>query len=387
MIKLPADTAQVMRDNFGRTADFLIRAPGRVNLIGEHTDYNGGFVLPCAIDFFTEVAFCRRNDRTVRILAVDYDAQIDRFELGTPLDAHPLYAWANYARGVIDVVQRQTQAFAHGFDLVVSGNIPQGAGLSSSASYEVAVAQALVSGFTLELDRQQIALLAQRAENEFVGCRCGIMDQLICAVGEAHAALLIDCRSLATQAAAMPPDWAVLIVNSNVRRGLVDSKYNERRSQCEQAARMLGVASLREATAVRLEAAKDELDPLIYRRARHVISDSQRAVEMAAALTNGDMAAVHRMMAASQGSMREDFAITHPHVDTLVAIIAGVIGEQGGVRMTGGGFGGCVVALLAKEHVDAVSEVVLREYPAQTGLRPDLFVCTAQPGVRRIDPA
>lgn len=387
MIKMPADTAQVMRDSFGHTADFLIRAPGRVNLIGEHTDYNGGFVLPCAIDFFTEVAFCRRKDQTVRILAADYGEQIDSFELDTPLGTHPLYAWANYARGVIDVVQRKHQTFAHGFDLVVSGNIPQGAGLSSSASYEVAVAQALVSGFELELDRKQIALLAQRAENEFVGCRCGIMDQLICAVGEANAALLIDCRSLVTKAAPMPADWAVVIINSNVRRGLVDSQYNERRSQCEQAAHMLGVVSLREATAARLEAARDELDPLIYRRARHVISDSQRAVEMAAALTNGDMAAVHRMMAQSQCSMREDFAITHPHVDTLVAIIASVIGEQGGVRMTGGGFGGCVVALLAKQRVDAVREVVLREYPKQTGLRPDVFVCTAQPGVRRIDPA
>ena len=385
-MSMPADTARSMREAFGVDADFLIRAPGRVNLIGEHTDYNGGFVLPCAIDFFTEVAFCRRREKTVRVLAADYDGQIDTFDLTESLDAHPSYAWANYARGVIDVVQRHTKPLASGFDLVVSGNVPQGAGLSSSASYEVAVAKALVEGFALPLDEQEIALLAQRAENEFVGCKCGIMDQLICAVGEANAALLIDCRSLATKVAPMPPDWAIVIVDSKVKRGLVDSKYNERRQQCEQAAAILGVNSLRDATEEQLEAARDRVDEVIYRRARHVIGDSRRAVEMAAALTGGDMAAIHRMMAASHRSMREDFAITHPHVDTLVALIAEVLGEGGGVRMTGGGFGGCVVALLAKARVDVVREVVLREYPARTGLTPDVFVCTARQGVRRIDP-
>ncbi len=385
-MSMPADTARSMREAFGVDADFLIRAPGRVNLIGEHTDYNGGFVLPCAIDFFTEVAFCRRREKTVRVLAADYDGKIDTFDLTESLDVHPSYAWANYARGVIDVVQRHTKPLASGFDLVVSGNVPQGAGLSSSASYEVAVAKALVEGFALPLDEQEIALLAQRAENEFVGCKCGIMDQLICAVGEANAALLIDCRSLATKVAPMPPDWAIVIVDSKVKRGLVDSKYNERRQQCEQAAAILGVNSLRDATEEQLEAARDAMDEVIYRRARHVIGDSRRAVEMAAALTGGDMAAIHRMMAASHRSMREDFAITHPHVDTLVALIAEVLGEGGGVRMTGGGFGGCVVALLAKARVDVVREVVLREYPARTGLTPDVFVCTARQGVRRIDP-
>ncbi len=385
-MSMPADTARSMREAFGVDADFLIRAPGRVNLIGEHTDYNGGFVLPCAIDFFTEVAFCRRREKTVRVLAADYDGKIDTFDLTESLDVHPSYAWANYARGVIDVVQRHTKPLASGFDLVVSGNVPQGAGLSSSASYEVAVAKALVEGFALPLDEQEIALLAQRAENEFVGCKCGIMDQLICAVGEANAALLIDCRSLATKVAPMPPDWAIVIVDSKVKRGLVDSKYNERRQQCEQAAAILGVNSLRDATEEQLKAARDRVDEVIYRRARHVIGDSRRAVEMAAALTGGDMAAIHRMMAASHRSMREDFAITHPHVDTLVALIAEVLGEGGGVRMTGGGFGGCVVALLAKARVDVVREVVLREYPARTGLTPDVFVCTARQGVRRIDP-
>ena len=385
-MSMPADTARSMREAFGHDAAFLIRAPGRVNLIGEHTDYNGGFVLPCAIDFFTEVAFCRREDTTVRILAADYDGQIDTFDLGDPLAMHPEYGWANYARGVIDVVQRQTAPFACGFDLVVSGNVPQGAGLSSSASYEVAVAMALDEGFALGLDKERIALLAQRAENDFVGCKCGIMDQLICAVGEANAALLIDCRSLETKVAPMPPEWAVLIVDSKVKRGLVDSKYNERRRQCERAAEVLGVDALRDATAERLEAARDAMDEVVYRRARHVIGDSRRAVEMAAALTSGDMGAIHRMMAASHRSMRVDFAITHPHVDTLVAIIGDVIGENGGVRMTGGGFGGCVVVLLAKERVDEVREVVRREYPARTGLRPDVFVCTARQGVRRIDP-
>lgn len=378
------DTAQLMQQQFHRQAEHIIRAPGRVNLIGEHTDYNGGFVLPCAINFAAEIAIAKRSDNTVRLLAADYDGQTDEFPLAAAIPHHPNDGWANYARGVIQTVQQHSGAFPHGFDLVISGNIPQGAGLSSSAAYEVALASALNTLFQLNLDKKTIALLGQQAENQYVGCNCGIMDQLISAVGEKDHALLIDCRSLDTRAAAMNPDWAVVIINSNVKRGLVDSKYNERRQQCETAAGILGVPLLRGASLEQLDAAKAQMSEIVYRRARHVISDSGRAIAMADALAQGDLTAIHRLMADSHRSMRDDFEITHPHVDTLVNIVADVIGNDGGVRMTGGGFGGCIVCLTPHHNVERIRSAVLQQYPEKTGLQPDIFICTACEGVHEV---
>ena len=247
------DTAALLKQELDATATHVIRAPGRVNLIGEHTDYNDGFVLPCAIDFATEVAIAPRTDNRIRVVAADYDNQRDEFAA----DVRPQHSdkgWANYIRGVVDVFIQRFGPLPHGLDMVVSGNVPQGAGLSSSAALEVAVGKALQTAFGLNASLRDIALLGQQAENEFVGCRCGIMDQFISALGKDGHALLIDCRSLETETAAIPDELQVMIIDSKVQRGLVGSEYNTRREQCEAAAAHFGVKALRDVDLVQLQA-------------------------------------------------------------------------------------------------------------------------------------
>ena len=374
------DTAAALRDHFGSDARHVIRAPGRVNLIGEHTDYNDGFVLPCAIDFATDVAIAPRSDATIRVLACDYGKVQDTFS-ACERPAHSEQAWANYIRGVVDVFIQRHGPLPLGFDMAISGNVPQGAGLSSSASLEVAVGKALQTLYALDTPLRDIALLGQQAENEFVGCRCGIMDQFISALGEAGHALLIDCRSLDMQAVAMPAGVKVMIIDSRVQRGLVGSEYNTRRRQCEAAAAHFGVRALRDVSLDQLDAARDQLDPVVHRRARHVITENARTTAAAQALAQGDIARLSTLMAGSHASMRDDFEITVPPIDALVDIVSGVIGQQGGARMTGGGFGGCVVALVPDALVDAVSAAVNAQYPARSqGLQAQIHICTPSQG-------
>ena len=364
---------------FGTAPALAVQAPGRVNLIGEHTDYNDGFVLPCAINYRTVICGAPRDDGQVRVVAADYGDERDEFCLDTAIEARPDRLWANYVRGVVKYLQEAGHGL-RGADLAISGNVPQGAGLSSSASLEVATGQFFTSLSSLAIDPTELALIGQRAENRFVGCNCGIMDQLISARGEAGHALLIDCRSLATQSVAMPAGVAVVIVNSNVQRGLVGSEYNTRRRQCEEAARFFGVKALRDVDLATYQARAAGLDPVVARRARHIITDSQRAVDLAAALSAGDMRRIGQLMADSHASMRDDFEITCPQVDALVEIVKDVIGDAGGVRMTGGGFGGCVVSLVPDRLVASVRSTVSERYPAATGLQPDTYVCQPSAG-------
>ena len=361
---------------FGYQPSLTVQAPGRVNLIGEHTDYNDGFVLPCAIDYQTVICAAPRSDGQIRVSAADYAGAIDSFSLDGPITPNDAQ-WANYVRGVIKHLQRRS-SFG-GADLAIGGNVPQGAGLSSSASLEVAVGQAIKSLYRLPLSATELALNGQEAENQFVGCNCGIMDQLISALGKEGHALLIDCRSLETEAVAMPAGVAVLIVNSNVRRGLVESEYNTRRQQCEAAARHFGVKALRDVTLAQLEAA-DGLDPLVKRRARHVITENDRTTAAAAALARGDLARMAELMAQSHASMRDDFEITHPAIDHLVDLIKDAVGPAGGVRMTGGGFGGCVVALLPEAMVDTTRAAIAAGYQQKTGLPATLYACLPRAG-------
>ena len=281
---------------FASPARLSIQAPGRVNLIGEHTDYNGGFVLPCAINYHTVISGSARSDRRVRVVAVDYGNQQDEFSLDETIVARPDHLWSNYVRGVVKYLLEAGHSFG-GADLAISGNVPQGAGLSSSASLEVAVGQFFTSLYKLTATPTELAQIGQRAENRFVGCNCGIMDQLISAQGKADHALLIDCRSLKTKAVAMPKGIAVVIINSNVQRGLVGSEYNTRRTQCEEAARFFGVETLREVDLAAFENRKPGLDPLTARRARHVITDSQRAIDLSSALEAGDLTRIGQLMA------------------------------------------------------------------------------------------
>lgn len=379
-MSLESKTQDIFEQEFGYKASATVKAPGRVNLIGEHTDYNDGFVLPCAIDYATVISCAKRGDRQIRVTAADYNNEQDCFSLDSPILSCTERPWANYVRGVVKHLYQRNSNFS-GADLVISGNVPQGAGLSSSASLEVAVGQALVALYDLPLDGVALALLGQEAENQFVNCNCGIMDQLISALGQEGHALLIDCRSLKTHAVPIPKDIAVVIINSNVQRGLVDSEYNMRRKQCELAASFFGVKALRDVDAKRFFSDYSLLDPVIARRARHVITENQRTLAAAEALTSGDLRKIGVLMAESHASMRDDFSITVPQLDKLVDIVKSVIGEKGGVRMTGGGFGGCIVSLMPLELVEQVRDTVAREYLAQTGLQETFYVCHASQGV------
>lgn len=373
-------THSLFTEHFGYAPALTIQAPGRVNLIGEHTDYNDGFVLPCAIDYQTVIACAKRDDRQIRVLAADYQNQQDQFSLDEPIVNHPDQRWSDYVRGVVKHLQRRNPDFG-GADLVIAGNVPQGAGLSSSAALEVAVGQALQALYQLPLDGVALALNGQEAENQFVGCNCGIMDQLISALGRRDSALLIDCRSLETRAVPMPDSVAVVIINSNVQRGLVDSEYNTRRKQCEEAARFFGVKALRDVSPEQFEARQHQLDPLVAKRARHVISENARTLATADALAAGDLQRMGRLMAESHASMRDDFEITVAPIDRLVEIVKATIGSRGGVRMTGGGFGGCIVALMPQDLVETVRAAVAHEYPRQTGgLQETFYVCQASQG-------
>ncbi|WP_109402576.1 galactokinase [Proteus terrae] len=364
---------------FGYAPTHFIQAPGRVNLIGEHTDYNDGFVLPCAINYQMVVAAAKREDNIIRVIAVDYQNEVDEFNLDNSIEFLPNKMWANYVRGVIHFLQKDNYSF-HGMDIAISGNVPQGAGLSSSAALEVAIGQTLKTLYQLPISQKEIALNGQKAENQFVGCNCGIMDQLISACGEENHALLIDCRSLETSAVTMPENMVVMIINTNKKRGLVDSEYNTRRQQCEEAAHILNVTALRDASLEDLVAKKALMSDVVYRRARHVITENSRTLDAAEALRRGDLTTLSQLMMQSHLSMRDDFEITVKEVDSLVEIVKSVIGDRGGVRMTGGGFGGCVVALVTPDLVDKVVDSVKAQYEAKTGLKETIYVCSASQG-------
>lgn len=373
-------TAIVFEAAFSEQATVFIQAPGRVNLIGEHTDYNDGLVLPCAIDHRTVIAGRPRDDRMVRVIAADYDDEVDTYALDAPIAHLDSPMWANYVRGVVAALVKRGLPVT-GMDMVIAGNVPQGAGLSSSASLSVAVCRlfATLPGFE-KLGPIDLALIAQAAENDFVGTKCGNMDQISSAAGVEGHALLIDCRSLHVQPVPVPKGAAIMIFDSRIQRGLVDSAYNTRREQCETAARHFGLPALRDLDLATLEARGHELDPEVLRRARHVVTENARVGAAGRALAAGDLEQMGELMAASHVSMRDDFEITVPAIDGLVDIVKGEIGAAGGVRMTGGGFGGCVVALVPQALVGRVRAAVERDYRSPTGTQATIYVCRAASG-------
>lgn len=345
---------------FGYTPELIAYAPGRVNLIGEHTDYNDGFVLPCALPFGTAVALSARRDGEVNGVAIDIGNAIDRFNLSRSVPPAPAGSWANHLRGVVAAMAGAGHPLT-GADIAISGNIPRGAGLSSSASLGIALARGLAAlAGGSGPDNIEIAKAAQWSEHHYVGASCGIMDQLASACGRAGHALLIDCRSLSIEPVPIPPDVRILVVHSGVERNLAAGAYNERRAQCEAAARHYGVGALRDLTFEALELNLLGLDETSYRRARHVVLENARTLETASALAVGDIERAGTLMRESHASLRDDFEVTVPAVDALVEALADAIGSAGGVRMTGGGFGGCVVALVRATACDAVDEALQR---------------------------
>lgn len=360
---------------FGGAAEFCARAPGRVNLIGDHTDYNEGFVLPMAIDREVWLAVRPRTDRQVKVHSLDFDEDASfALDDGGPRGA----GWIEYLRGVAWALA-QTGRHTRGWEGVAAGDVPKGAGLSSSAALELATARTFAAVSDLPWQPVVMARLAQRAENEWVGVNCGIMDQLISAAGAAAHALLIDCRSLETRLVHIPAGAAVVILDTGTRRGLVESAYNERRAQCERAARWFGVPALRDVDVATLESRQAELDPVIRKRARHVVTENARTTAAASLLERNELAHVGELMNESHASLRDDFEVSRPELDTMVEL-AQQHRSCFGARMTGAGFGGCAVALVERAEATAFARAVAEAYSQSVGITPAVYVCSASQG-------
>ncbi|WP_028868022.1 galactokinase [Psychromonas arctica] len=377
--QLKQRAANAFQDVCGYSATTFVQAPGRVNLIGEHTDYNDGFVMPCAIDYQAVIACAKRDDGVIRLISVDYDHVQDSFVVNQEIKPTEDKLWANYMRGVIHFLKEKGYSLG-GADIAITGNVPLGSGLSSSAALEVVTGQAMKVLYELDVTQSDLALIGQASEHNFAGCKCGIMDQMISACGEKSHALLLDCRSLESKAVHIPESVSIMIVNSHVTHSLVDGAYNALREQCEEASRLLGKVALRDATLAELDASSIEKGSDVYKRAHHVISENERTVACADALIAGDLQKVGEYMYASHASMRDDFEITVPEIDYIVEVLAEALGNKGGARMTGGGFGGCCVALMPTEMVPQVQAAIEAKYQAKTGIKESIYICTPQNG-------
>lgn len=374
---------QKFTEYYGYNAEQTVFAPGRVNIIGEHTDYNDGFVMPCAINYGMAVSFAKRNDSIWRVYAIDINEQ-DEFDLSQDFTQSE-HKWANYVRGVVKYIQEQCPEFKQGADLVMASDVPMSSGLSSSAALEISIGKTCQVLGNLPLSLAQIALIGQKAENKFVGANCGNMDQLTSALGQKDHLIMIDCRSLEITPTPVPQGYSIAIINSNVKHDLVTGEYNSRRQECEQAAKFFGVKALRDVTPEQFHARENELkaeSELVYKRAKHVVYEDQRVLDAVAALKANDMVKLGQLMGESHDSMRDDFEITIPEIDYLVELAQVAIGKNGGARMTGGGFGGCIVCLVPNEKVEALRQLITDNYEKQTGIKETFYLCTASDGVR-----
>jgi galactokinase len=353
----------------------IVLAPGRVNLIGEHTDYNEGFVLPMAIDRAVWIALRPRMDDRVRLDSLDYRQSIE-FDLDSLQHGGP--AWGEYAKAVAWAMQAAGHRL-RGWEGVMSGEVPVGAGLSSSAAVELATARAFAIVSSIRWDAHAMAWLAQRAENEWVGVACGIMDQLTSACGLAQHALQIDCRSLTIEPVPLPVTVSVLVLDTGTRRGLVNSAYNRRREECQEGAQAFGLGSLRDLTQDAFAVGEAQLEPAVRRRLRHVLSENARTLRAGQALRDADMELVGRLMAESHASLRDDFEVSSPALDAMVEIASAQPGCWG-ARMTGAGFGGCAVALVEREVAPAAGQAIASAYQDRMKLQPAVYVCRAADG-------
>jgi galactokinase len=364
---------------FGGRPEWIVAAPGRVNLIGEHIDYNDGFVLPMAIDRYCVIAASQTASDTARIYSLSADDEIE-ISLSSPRRHSTPGHWSNYVAGVVSGCCEAPAMRPDGFTAVVASEVPLGGGLSSSASLEVAMATLVEAMTGATLDPKDKALLCQRAEHEYAGVPCGIMDQFASVMCRVDHLMLLDCSSQRIEHIPfVDPDVTVLIINSNVKHELVGSEYGERRQQCDRAARALGVASLRGATLDHLESNREQLSNIEYRRARHAISEIRRTFDAANAAKDCDWPCVGELMLASHRSLRDDYEVSCLELDLLVDL-AQEIGIDGGVygsRMTGGGFGGCTVSLVQATKVQQVAEYISEKYRNVTDIAPK--VLTSRP--------
>ena len=363
----------------------VFRAPGRVNLIGEHTDYNEGFVMPAAIDFSTWAAVTSRLDSTFHLRSHSFSESVF-FNLSD--EQQPRHDWSDYAVGVIDLIKHSGQRLS-GADILIHGEVPIGAGLSSSAAIEVVVGLALLTSSGESVDRTQLALLCQRAENDFVGMRCGIMDQFVSCHGKSDHALMLDCRTLAFELLPLPATTRMVICNSMVKHQLAAGEYNQRRAACEEGVRILRrdrpkIQSLRDVSANELECSRDQLPDVIYRRCRHVVTENARVQRAALMLREGNLRGFGELMAQSHTSLRDDYEVSCRELDILVEIAGRQPGLHG-ARMTGGGFGGCTINLVSAEHAANFRQNVAKAYEQATGLMPEIYTSTAADGASQVE--
>ena len=363
------------KKEYGVLPECFVHSPGRVNLIGDHTDYNDGFVLPMAIDRYIILAVKKRDDDTVRVVSIDFEEDI-QFSIASA--ERGAFTWGEYISGALRYLQG---VYPHltGFDCVISGNIPVGASLSSSAALELGILKAAAYSSGLQWNPLEMAKIAQKAENEWVGMNCGIMDQTICAAGQNGYALLIDCRDLQLESCPIPENSSVIILDTTTRRGLIDSAYNERRKQCFKAATIMGIQFLRDGDRELLAQHKQEMTAKVYLRAKHIVSENERVLLSAKSMKAGDGAELGRLMYESHVSLRDDFEVSSDALNNMVECAM----EQTsclGARMTGAGFAGCAVALVKKGSEQDFMQVVERCYQDKMEVKPSLYVCTASDG-------
>jgi len=370
------------KEHFGAEPEALMRAPGRVNLIGEHTDYNDGFVLPVAIDRDIMVASRSRDDALVRIYSLDFNA-LTEFSLND-ISHDSENTWSNYPRGVAHFLKEEGYEL-RGMEAVVTGNVPLAAGLSSSAAMEVVMAMTFEKISGLEIDPVKMALICQKAENQFVGVNCGIMDQFVSRMGRKDHALLLDCRELEFDLVPLNLEGVNIVVcNTSVKRGLVDSEYNKRRSECERGVKILddflpGIRALRDVDVDDFQKYHHHLPETTEKRCGYIVRENVRVLESVQAFEEGDLIRFGILMNESHIGLRDEYEVSCPELDAMVEIAwstDGVIGS----RMTGAGFGGCTVTLVAEDSLEDLVSKVNKEYPERTGLQPEIYICTAEDG-------
>jgi galactokinase len=363
----------------------IYRAPGRVNLIGEHTDYNEGFVMPVAIDFFTFVAIGKRDDALLKIHSDTFKEDASA-NLAKP-PARGKKHWSDYPVGVAVKLQEAGHDIS-GANVFVHGEVPLGSGLSSSAAIEVSTGLGLLDISAAEIDRLQLAKICQQAENEFVGARTGIMDQFIGCFGKAGHAIMLDCRSLESQALRIPEDARLVVCNTMVKHELASNEYNARREECEKGVRILSrhlpdVKSLRDVSIDDINKFEDELGEVVFKRCRHVTTENHRVRAAADALRRRDLKSFGELMYKSHASLRDDYEVSCRELDVLVELASQIEGVFG-ARMTGGGFGGCTVNLVSPADVDSFTRTIKEGYAAATQRDPEVYICTAADGAERI---
>lgn len=383
-MKTPLQLLDEFKVRFG-TAASIYRAPGRVNLIGEHTDYNDGLVLPAAIDFYCWAAVAPRRDRKLVIHSENFNETVEAgLDSLSPLEKKH---WANYPLGVAWALAQAGKPLT-GANLYISGEVPLGAGLSSSAAVEVAIGFALLNQSGLAVDRAELARLCQKAENEFVGAHVGIMDQFISCFGRASHALLLDCRSLQYEFVKLPPDLQLVICNTMVRHELASGEYNARRAECEEGVRILRIVlpeirALRDVTLTQLEKHVRILPAKVFARCRHVITENARVKSAVEAFQRGESKALGPLMQDSHRSLRDDYEVSCRELDLMVEIAMAQPGLIG-ARMTGGGFGGCTINLVESAAVSDFKRKVAAEYSSKTGLTPEIYVSPASEGAQQM---